>query len=129
MKDRSKVFHLFVNFYQMIQTQFESPIKRLCSDNGKEYVNQNFSKFLKENGVVHELTCVDTPQQNGVAERKNRHLLEVTRALLFQTFVPSSYWGEAILTTTYLINRLPSRVLEGVSPISLLPHFIILFLL
>ncbi|XP_068475998.1 myosin-15-like isoform X2 [Phaseolus vulgaris] len=123
MKDKSEVFHLFVKFYRMIQTQFESPIKRLRSDNGREYVNQNLSKFLEENGVVHELTCVDTPQQNGVAERKNRHLLEVTRALLFQTSVPRSYWGEAVLTATYLINRLPSRVLEGVTPIQVMTTF------
>jgi len=70
MKDKSEVFQLFVNFYHIIQTQFGSLIKRLCSDNGREYVNQNLSNFLKDNGVVHELTCVDTPQQNGVAERK-----------------------------------------------------------
>jgi len=107
----------------MIQTQFESPIKRLRYDNGREYVNQNLSKFLQENGVVHELPCVDTLQQNGVAERKNRHLLEVTRALLFQTYVPRSYWGEAVLTATYLINRLSSRVLEGVTPIQLMTTF------
>jgi len=123
MKDKSEVFHLFVKFYRIIQTQFERPIKRLCYDIGREYVNQNLSKFLQENGVVHELTCVDTPQQNGVAGRKNRHLLEVTRALLFQTFVPRSYWGEAVLTATYLINRLPSRVLEGVTPIQLMTTF------
>jgi len=94
MKNKSEVFHLFVKLYKMIQTQFESPIKRLCFDNGREYVNQNLSKFLQKNGVVHQLTSVDTPQQNGVAERKNRHLLEVTRALLFQTSVPRSYWGK-----------------------------------
>jgi len=46
----------------MVRTQFESPIKRLHSDNEREHVNQNFSKFLQENGVVHLLTCVDTPQ-------------------------------------------------------------------
>jgi len=106
----------------MIQTQFESPIKRLRSDIGKEYVNQYLYKFLKKNGV-HELTCVDTPQQNEVAKRKNRHVLDVTRAFLFQTFILSSYWGEAILTTTYFINRLPFRVLEGVNPVQLMKTF------
>ena len=94
MKDKSEDFHLFVKFYKMIEIQFESPIKRLRSDNGREYLNQNLSKFLQENGVVHELTCVDTPKQNEVAERKNCHLFEVTRALLFQTSVPRSYWGK-----------------------------------
>jgi len=78
MTNKFEVFHLFVNFYRMVQTQFGNPIKRLCSDNGREYVNQNL-----ENEVVHELTCLNIPQQNGVAKRKNRHLLEVTRALLF----------------------------------------------
>jgi len=67
----------------MVRTQFENPIKRLHSDNGREYVNQNISKFFKENEFVHELTCVDTLQQNGIAERKNPHLFEVTRVLLF----------------------------------------------
>jgi len=60
-----------------------------------------------KNGVIHEFTCVDTPQQNDIAERKNRHL-EVTRALLFQMYVPESYWDEVILTDAYLINQLPS---------------------
>jgi len=55
-------------------------------------VNQNLSKFLQENGVVHELTCVDTPQQNGVAERKNRHILEVTKALLSKCHQMCLYW-------------------------------------
>ena len=62
MKDKSEVFHLYVIFYRMVRTQFENPIKRLHSDNEREHVNQNFSKFLQENGVVHLLTCVDTPQ-------------------------------------------------------------------
>ncbi|RDX74872.1 hypothetical protein CR513_45305, partial [Mucuna pruriens] len=84
----------------------------LESDNGTEFVNLEFSKFLKDNGVVHELTCVNTPQQNRVAERKNRHLLEVARVLLFQMSVPNVYWGEAVLTTAYLINMLPTRVLN-----------------
>lgn len=58
-------------------------------------------------------------QQNGVAERKNRHLLEVARAISFQIRVPKYLWGEAILTATYLINRLPTRVLGFNTPIQL----------
>lgn len=73
-----------------------------------------------EKGIVHQSSCVDTPQQNGIAERKNKHLLEVARALLFQTMVPKYLWGEAILTATYLINRMPSKVLKFNTPLNML---------
>jgi len=91
MKEKFEVFNLFVRFFCMIKTQFGKSIKRLCSDNGREYVNHDMSKFLSENGVVHEFTCVDTPQQNDVVERKNAHLLEVTQTLPFQMYVLKSY--------------------------------------
>ena len=61
MKDKLEVFQLFVQFYNTIQTQFGKTIKRLHFDNGKKYVNQQFSNFVKEHGIIHELTCVDTP--------------------------------------------------------------------
>ncbi|KAE8726748.1 hypothetical protein F3Y22_tig00006365pilonHSYRG00038 [Hibiscus syriacus] len=66
----------------------------------------------EEKGIVHLTSCVNTPQQNGVAERKNRHLLEVTRSLLFAANAPKYLWGEALLTATYLINRMPSKTLD-----------------
>ncbi|RDX85355.1 hypothetical protein CR513_33471, partial [Mucuna pruriens] len=93
-------------------------------DNGTKFVNLKFSKFLKDNGVIHELTCVNTPQQNVATKRKNRHLLEVARALLFQMFVSNVYWGEVVLTTTYLINILPTCVLNN---ISLIKHMLSFF--
>lgn len=67
---------------------------------------------LAEQGIIHQTSCVDTPAQNGVAERKNRHLLEVARSLMFTMGVPKHYWGDAVLTAAYLINRMPSRVLD-----------------
>jgi hypothetical protein len=70
-----------------------------------------------ENEIVHQSTCVNLPQQNGIAERKNRHLLEVARALLFSTKVPKYLWGEAVLTTSHLINRMSSRVLNLKTPL------------
>ncbi|RDX96269.1 hypothetical protein CR513_21093, partial [Mucuna pruriens] len=81
-----------------------------------DLIHSDFSKFLKDNGVVHELTCVNTPQQSRVAERKNCHLLEIARAFLFQMFIPNVYWREVVLTVTYLINRLPTWVLNDINP-------------
>ncbi|KAK2970690.1 hypothetical protein RJ640_023895 [Escallonia rubra] len=63
-----------------------------------------------------KLTCSNTPQQNGVAERKNRHLLEVVRASLIKAHLPLSYWGEALISAAYLINRVPSRTIDYQTP-------------
>lgn len=79
---------------------------------------------MHENGIYHQTTCTYTPKQNGVAERKNKHLLEVTRAIMFAMNVPRQYWGEALLTATYLINRMPSRILLFKTPREIfLSHF------
>ncbi|RDY11210.1 hypothetical protein CR513_04163, partial [Mucuna pruriens] len=114
MKHKSEVCQIFVDFFRLIKNQFDKSIKRLRSDNGTKFVNLEFSKFLKYNCVVHKLTCVSTPQQNGVAERKNHHLLEVARALLFQMSILNVYWGEVVLIVTHLINKLPTHVLNAI---------------
>ncbi|XP_022856635.1 uncharacterized protein LOC111377743 [Olea europaea var. sylvestris] len=67
-------------------------------------------------GIIHQSSCVDTHEQNGIAERKNRHLLEVARSLIFTTHVPKHFWGEAVLTAAYFINRMSSRVLKFQTP-------------
>ncbi|KZT76397.1 Beta-galactosidase [Dorcoceras hygrometricum] len=77
----------------MVETQFHEKIQVLRSDNGKEYSNQILSNFFQEKGIVHHSSCTNTPQQNGVAERKNRHLLEVARSLMFTTHAPKYLWG------------------------------------
>ncbi|RVW94161.1 Retrovirus-related Pol polyprotein from transposon RE1 [Vitis vinifera] len=79
--------------------------KVLKSDNAKEYFTSSLSTYLQNHGIIHISSRVDTPQQNGVAERKNKHLLEVAWCLMFSSNVPNYFWGEAILTATYLINR------------------------
>ncbi|RDX83300.1 hypothetical protein CR513_35792, partial [Mucuna pruriens] len=123
MKHKFKVCQIFVDFFLLVKNQFGKSIKRLWLNNGIEFVNLEFSKFLKDNGVVHELMCVNTSQQNEVTERKNHHLLKVARALLFQMSVPNVYWGETILTASYLINKLSIHVLNGISPINRMLSF------
>ncbi|WJZ90854.1 hypothetical protein VitviT2T_009971 [Vitis vinifera] len=70
-----------------------------------EYQSSDLQKYLEEHGIIHQTTCSNTPQQNGVAERKNQHLLEVVRASLIAAKIPISYWGKAITSVAYLINR------------------------
>jgi transposase InsO family protein len=117
MKDCSELFSIFC---AEIQTQFNLPVRILRSDNAREYFSSSFRTFMTNSGILHQSSCSHTPQQNGVAERKNRHLLEVTRALLFQMNVPKLFWSDAVLTACYLINRMPSSVLNGKSPHSVL---------
>ena len=85
LKSKTEVYHTFRTFHSMIQTQFQTHIQVLHSDNGTEYSNQALSTFLKENGILHKTTCPNTPQQNGIAERKNRHILEIARAIMFNS--------------------------------------------
>lgn len=79
-----------------------------------------FQAYLDTHGIIHQTTYVNTAAQNGVSERKNRHLLEVARALMFTMNVPKAYWGDAILTGAYLINCMPLRTLNFRCPIELI---------
>ena len=110
----------------MIQTQFQTKIQVLKTDNAKEYFKSVLGSYLMSQWIVHLSFCVDTPQQNGIAERKNWHLLEVARSLMFSTHVPKHFLGEAVLTATYLINRMPSRILKFKTPcqslLQIFPH-------
>ena len=111
----------------MVQNQVGVKIKSFRTDNARDYFNQILSPYFQSQGILHDSSCVNTPQQHGVAERKNGHLLNTTGALLFQENVPKSYWGEAILTATYLINRILSRLLDNKSPVDVLKSFYPLF--
>jgi hypothetical protein len=120
MKNRSKLFSIFQTFRNMIKTRFAQKIRILRSDNAKEYISRSFDSYLSDKGIIHQTLCAHTPQQNGVAERKNRHLLDAAHCLLSHMHVPKQFWTDAILTACYLVNRMPSSVLEGTSPHSLL---------
>ncbi|GJU73539.1 putative RNA-directed DNA polymerase [Tanacetum coccineum] len=119
LKTKDEVFDLFTSFINHIQNQFKCSIKTVRSDNGTEFVNNKMALLFNNLGIVHQTSCAYTPQQNGIAERKHRHLLNVARSLLFQSGIPLSMWPECILTAAYLVNRLPSSVLNGKSPFEL----------
>ncbi|CAJ2636330.1 unnamed protein product [Trifolium pratense] len=83
---------------------------------GGEYTSNKFSELLAYDGTIHQTSCTDTPQQNGVAERKHRHIVETARSLLLSASVPCEFWGEAIRTAVHAINRIPSSFTSGLSP-------------
>ncbi|CAL1405238.1 unnamed protein product [Linum trigynum] len=107
-------------FINMAETQFDKKVSRVQADNGLEFQTNSLRSFYEDRGIVLQTTCTDTPQQNGVVERKHRHLLETARALRFRANLPLRFWGECILTAVYLINRLPSKVLQNRTPYEIL---------
>ncbi|KAI5318217.1 hypothetical protein L3X38_037925 [Prunus dulcis] len=90
LKFKSEVMDAFKNFHNLVMNHFSSQIHTLRSDNGTEYTSKNMTNYLSTHGIIHQTSCVGTPQQNGIAERKNRDLLENTRALMLQMNVPKS---------------------------------------
>ena len=84
LKGKDEVFGMFVNFYNLVLTQFNKKVKVIRSDNGTEFLNNKMNEFVETIGIVHQTTCAYTPQQNGIVERKHRHLLNVARSLMFQ---------------------------------------------
>jgi hypothetical protein len=116
MKHRSQLCSIYKSFMHMVHTQFSTPIRVFRSDSDGEYLSDIFCQFLTFEGTLPQLSCPGAHAQNGVAERKHRHLIETTRTLLISSFVPSHFWGEAVSTTVYLINRQPSSKLFDKCP-------------
>jgi hypothetical protein len=100
----------------MVHTQFSASIKKFRSDSGGEFLSDNFRQLLTAEDTLAQLSCPSAHAQNGVAERKHHHIIESARTLLISSYVPSHFWGEAISTVVYLINRQSSSKLSSKTP-------------
>lgn len=120
LHSKDEVFEALKGYIIMVQNQFNAQIKAFRSDNGSEFVNIKVGILFRDYGILHQKTCVNLPQQNGIVERRHRNLLETARALMFESGLPLRFWPFSILTSTWLINRNPSRILGWVSPYSVL---------
>nr|XP_016442809.1 PREDICTED: uncharacterized protein LOC107768221 [Nicotiana tabacum] len=99
------------------KVHFNSSVQTFRSDNAFELGSSSEAiSFFTSQGILHQTSIPYTPQQNGIVERKHKHLLEVSRALLFQSKLPLKFWGGCVLTATYLINRMSSPLLLKLSP-------------
>lgn len=102
--NKSEVASVFIRFHAYIVTQYKAQVQLLQSDGGGEYISHMFKEFLASKGIVHQLSCPYTPQQNGLAERKNRHLIETALALLTTAKLPLMFWFYVVTHATFLIN-------------------------
>lgn len=87
-------------------------VVNLYCDNGREYLSNEFKEYCVEKGIMYHLTIPQTPQENGVSERMNRTLTEMARTLIKSSGLNKELWGEAILTSTYLINIKPTKAVK-----------------
>lgn len=120
LKNKSEVYSSFLNFEAFIHRQFNSTIKAFHSDWGGEY--QKLNVYFKNKGIVHRLACPYTHEQNGVAERKIRHVVDTGLTILAHSHVPLKFWNYAFETSISLINMLPTPVLQNKCPFQLLFH-------
>lgn len=116
MKAKTDAVSILATFIPYIHTQFNVKLKCVRSNGAKEFCEGSMLQLYQQYGIQHQKTCTNSPQQNGVVERKHRHLLKTTRALLFQSHVPISLWGECLLAATHLINRMPLSSIKFSTP-------------
>lgn len=117
MRDKLQTRSLIQSFFYLIKTHFNCNLKTIRSDNGPEFHTDDFYRFK---GIIHQLSCVETPQQNGVFERKHQHLFNIARSIKFQANLSHKFWDDCILTVTHLLNRTPTAVLVHKSPYEIL---------
>ncbi|XP_074318743.1 uncharacterized protein LOC141655567 [Silene latifolia] len=120
LQHKTQVPELIQNFINLIENQFSTRVKVIRSDNGTEFFQTKCNDYFASKGIIHQRSIVGRPQQNGRVERKHRHLLETARALRFHAQLPIRFWGDCLLTASYLINKMPSSVLNWQTPHELL---------
>lgn len=116
LKERCEVLKAFKEYKAKAEKSTGYSIKKIRSDNAKEYLSKEFTNFLKEEGISRQLSVEYTPQQNGVAERANRTLVEMARCMLLHAQLPYSLWAEAVNAAAYVRNRCPTKALNKVTP-------------
>ena len=116
LRKKDEAFSVYKEYEAWVDTQLSAKIKVLHSDRGGEYIGSEFKAHLKSKGTIPKLTVHDTPQHNGVAERRNRTIVERIRALLHGSGLPRTMWGEAARHVVWLMNRTRTTAVVGMTP-------------
>ena len=105
LDSKDETFDNLMILFSKLENLYKLPIRRIRSDNGTEFRNNKMLEYCNEKGILHELSAPYTPQQNGVAERKNRTLIETARTMLGDSKLPVSFWNEVVAAACYTLNR------------------------
>ena len=116
LKHKSEALDKFKEWTALMENQIGRKVKRLRTDNGLEYCSNEFDEFCRKMGIARHKTVRNTPQQNGLAERMNRTLIEKLRCMLLSSNLSKHFWPEAVVTAAYLINRSLTSALEFRTP-------------
>ncbi|GJR70522.1 putative ribonuclease H-like domain-containing protein [Tanacetum coccineum] len=125
LKTKDETSEILKNFIKEIENLVDKKVKIIRSDNGTEFKNKVMDEFCREKGIKREYSVARTPQQNGVAERKNRTLIEAARTMLADSKLPTTFWAEAVSTACYVQNRVlivkphnktPYELFRGIKP-------------
>ncbi|CAL8152562.1 unnamed protein product [Prunus armeniaca] len=112
---KSEVFNIFNKFKAMVEVQSGYKIKKLRSGRGGEYTSTEFLQFCEEIGLERQLTVAYSPQQNGVAERKNKTTVEMSKTMMKEKKLPYKFWGEIVNIAVYIHNRCPTKALDTIT--------------
>ena len=119
LKTKDEVYSKFVEYKAYVENKFNTKIKALRSDNGTEYTNHRFQNLVKESGIDHQHTHVDTPQQNGISERMNRTIKNGVRSVMIESGLPMKYWPFAVKHVTQTRNVSPNSSIDFKTPYEL----------
>ncbi|KAJ0828650.1 putative RNA-directed DNA polymerase [Helianthus annuus] len=119
LETKDQAFQKFKWFKAEAEKEGKCKVKMLRTDRGGEFTSQAFNEFCRNEGIKRQLTAPYTPQQNGVVERRNRTVVEMTRSFLKSMSVPEALWGEAVRHSVYILNRITTKAVKNATPYEL----------
>jgi transposase InsO family protein len=116
LKSKDQALQAFRIVKMAAEVESEAKLKALRTDRGGEFKSNEFKAFCEAHGIQRYLTAPYSPQQNGVVERRNQTVVAMARSMMKSKGVPGRFWGEAVTTAVYLLNRAPTKSVVGMTP-------------